>query len=259
MSKTKRTLIISSCIMALAFVVAVVSVSAAWFGDIKSARDDGFIISSDTLQDMASIDINSSLGMSGERIYPAVAINGYFTGINPPTRSVLKNKIDGISKEAQVATVYFPIQFIGTPDDGYEIENRKSLELQLLSAHLSDDESETPFDFIEEFNVDMCLVSAELDEDGKFKSEKAIVPTAEEYETLKGGNVFYDSYGYHLYMLLHPGVTYYVKVQIYFNKIDEECNPDLLNTVIKFNFKLNILADGTVIREAQYKGGAAND
>ena len=32
--KTKKTLIISSAIMALVLVVTIVSVSAAWFGDI---------------------------------------------------------------------------------------------------------------------------------------------------------------------------------------------------------------------------------
>ena len=37
MNKTKRTLIISSCIMALAFIVAVVGISAAWFSDTRIA------------------------------------------------------------------------------------------------------------------------------------------------------------------------------------------------------------------------------
>ena len=44
MNKTRRTLIISSVIMAMAFIVAVVSVSAAWFGDMKSASRAGFVI-----------------------------------------------------------------------------------------------------------------------------------------------------------------------------------------------------------------------
>ncbi len=265
MNKTKRTLIISSCIMALAFVVAVVGVSAAWFGDMKSAREGGFIIESDTLQDVASIDINSVKGMSGESIYPAVAERGYFlkNGAIPPVGAALRAETlpAGVTEAPVAATMYLPIQFIGTPDSGYEKENRKSLALSLVSANLSDDESETPFDYIDEFDVIMCLVEAQLNEEGKFESEKGVLTTTQDYEPLTGGNIFYCLQNYDLYLLVQPGITYYVKVQLYFNKIDEECNLDLLDTVIKFNFKLNALDDGRFIREGQYKtdGGEAND
>ena len=68
--------------------------------------------------------------------------------------------------------------------------------------------------------------------------------------------MFYECIGYETYMLIQPGLTYYVKAEIYFNKVDEECNPELLNTVIKFNFKLNILVDGELIRTHGYREAA---
>lgn len=340
MNKTKRTLIISSCIMALTLVVAIVGVSAAWFGDMRQAKRDGFTIQSDTLQDVASIDINSSKGMSGEIIYPAVATPGYFsrTGAKAPEGSVLKNGPlpTGVDELAKAATVYFPIQFIGTADPNFETENRKSLDLKLRSVNTgimivetadgvrqyrrkstvsaTDDEKLDNYagtwsaldcptlyfdgkgsgkadgvafdytvsndeatlgqceftvggkaytvnliDFIKDFNVEMCLVEGTLDGNGRFLEETGVVPTSPSYNEAKplGSNVFYDNYGNDLYMLIQPGITYYVKVVIYFNKIDEECDLSLLNTTVRFNFKLNILADGDYIRNGQYKGGAA--
>ncbi len=326
MNKTKRTLIISSCIMALAFIVAVVGISAAWFSDTRIAKNGAFIIQSDTLQDVATIDINAVSDMSGQHLYPAVAQVGYFEGKNPPVGAVLKNITAGIAKAAQCATVYFPIQFIGTPDEGFEGENRKSLDLDLVNAtidliavkangktefyekteSLTDaqldiyagtwsafglpslrfdgkgggsldgttfdyavdkDTAEMTFnvggtdyvaafvDFKEDFNAEMSLVEAILDENGKFAEEKAPVYTADHYESPLGGNVFYVNDGYHLYMLVQPGITYYVKTVLYFNRIDEECSFDLLGKSIKFKFKLNIIGDGSVIRDAYRAGG----
>lgn len=334
MNKTKSTLIISSVIMSLAFVVAVVGVSAAWFGDMTSARRDGFVVLSDTLQDSASIDIESSKGMDGQKIYPAIMERGYLLGEGAvaPVGAVLKGDapVDGVVQKAQVATVYFPIQYVGTPDVGYESENRKSLQIAMRSATIgrlkltvdgvaaaydrtinsvADDTDGyagewrgrgvpaltfngkgagtyggTAFtytvsktdgslaftlggkdyiaefvDYKDEFNIEISLVTVQLTDDGKVENELSTVPTDTAYSTLTGDRVFYESVGYDTYLLLQPGVTYYVKTQIYFNKVDEECNIDLLNTVVRFNFKLNILDDGTLIRTRAYAQGGTND
>lgn len=320
--------------MALAFVVAVVGVSAAWFGDMKSASRGGFVIQSDTLQDSASIDIESSKGMEGEKIYPAIAERGYLLkeGAIAPTGAILKsdNLPAGVIEKAQVATVYFPIQYVGTPDDNYDAENRKSLHIAMRSATIgkltltSDGTSVTYdrtkkiadagtdsyagewsatgasalvfngkgagslggtdfaytvsktdgtasfssggkqysvqlVDYKDEFNVEVSLIAAQLGEDGAFESEIAPIPTDSAYRTLTGERVFYECYGYDTYLLLQPGVTYYVKAQIYFNKVDEECNFDLLDTVVRFNFKLNILSDGKYVRDREYAKEAQGD
>lgn len=331
MSKTKRTLIISSLIVALAFVVTVVSISAAWFGDMKSASTkSGFIIESDKLADSASIDISSSQNMEGQDIRPAIATPGYFLRqqIAAPTGAVLKNKdvSKGIEEGAIVATVYFPIQFVGGPDDGYEQENRKSLHIEMISANVGkmrltgngvdvmyektgkklsskqdldmyygdwtapsqptinfnggvkNDQGEkintvtygsnsytytinkndnsvtfggytaTLLDYKSEFNVEVSLADAQFDADNKFHDNGTIGTSTYPAGGLKGNDVFCDCVGYNTYLLVQPGITYYVKADIYFNKIDEECNIDLLETVIRFNFKLNILSDGYYIR-----------
>ena len=73
MNKTKRTLIISSIVMALAFIVTVVSVTAAWFSNVSSSKQDGFIIGSTTLKESATISIDTNVGGSSDvSIWPAV-------------------------------------------------------------------------------------------------------------------------------------------------------------------------------------------
>ncbi len=339
MSKTKRTLIFSTVVMALTLVVAIVGVSAAWFGDMKEAQQGGFIIESDTLQDVAMIDINSSQGMTGEKFYPAVAEKGYFlrTGDEYPVGSQLKYGPlpQGVEKAAQAATIYLPVVFIGTADNGYEKENRKSLDLKLQSANIglmtlsdgseqiiyrrtavsssSDGEKQDAYagtwsasgqpsivfngigngniggnafayavssetdtfgqcsfsangksyvasvkDFKSDFNVEMCIVDGSS-ADGGFTDDTPVMPTPPSYtEGALGSGVFYDNYGDDLYMLVQPGITYYVRVVIYFNKVDEDMRIlDLLNTTVRFNFKLNIIDDAAYIREGKYKGGSA--
>ena len=78
MNKTKRTLIISSIVMALAFIVTVVSVTAAWFSNVSSSKQDGFIIGSTTLKESATISIDTNVGGSSDvSIWPAVVKKGY--------------------------------------------------------------------------------------------------------------------------------------------------------------------------------------
>lgn len=60
MNKTKRTLIVSSVVMALIFVVTVVSVTAAWFTNVADSNEDGFTTDSALLQESASISIDET-------------------------------------------------------------------------------------------------------------------------------------------------------------------------------------------------------
>jgi len=244
--------------MVLALVAALVGVSAAWFGDTTMTNQGGFAIESDTLQDAATIDISAAQGLDGLSIYPAVATPGYFLSgaKQPPIGAPLKSDTlpQGVDEAAVCATVYFPISFIGTADTGYEDENRKSLELILESANLKDEsESENPYNYLDEFNVELSLVSVTKDESGQITDSTPLMTQTPPYANkLSGSEVFYDALDYEMYMLVIPGNTYYVKAVIYFNKIDEECNFDLLGEVVRFNFKLNILSDGSVIREHKY-------
>jgi len=104
----------------------------------------------------------------------------------------------------------------------------------------------------------MCIVDGSS-ADGGFTDDTPVMPTPPSYtEGALGSGVFYDNYGDDLYMLVQPGITYYVRVVIYFNKVDEDMRIlDLLNTTVRFNFKLNIIDDAAYIREGKYKGGSA--
>ena len=73
MNKTKRTLIVSSVVMALVLIVTVVSVTAAWFSNVASTKEDGFTIDSTTLNESANITIgDESIGESNTMVWPAV-------------------------------------------------------------------------------------------------------------------------------------------------------------------------------------------
>ena len=92
MNKTKRTLIVSSVVMALILVVTVVSVTAAWFTNVADSTPRGFEISSDLLQESASISIDESVSGYGSSIWPAIANPGYLAKGNlAPYGTALKN------------------------------------------------------------------------------------------------------------------------------------------------------------------------
>lgn len=266
MTKTKRTLIISSLIMTLALIVAIVSVSAAWFGDSVGSKQDGFIIDSDTLQEFASIKVDSDVtGEGGTKLWPAIAKKGWLltNGNIAPTGSVLKSAegVEGIDEGAKKAVIYFPVSFIGTADvdsNGNVIDGRKSLNLNVSSVtiekYVTKDSNGEVTDFVDfraEFNVEMDIVSVNKDGDEPVIEEipmEGINPNE-----LKDDQFFFvqpskeddvDEPGYDLYMLLMPGTEYFVRATIYFNAVDEECNPELLYTTISFNFTMNILKNG---------------
>lgn len=251
--------------MALALIVTVVSVSAAWFGDAVGTRRDGFIIDSDTLQEFASIKVDSDVtGEGGTKLWPAIAKKGWLlsNGNVAPTGSVLKtaDSVNGIDVGAKKAVIYFPVSFVGTADvdaAGQTIDGRKSLNLNVSSVtidkYVTKDENGKITDFVDfrsDFNVEMDLVSVSKEGDDNVITEismDGINPNA-----LKDDQIFFvqpdiaDSAepGYDLYMLLMPGTDYFVRATIYFNSIDEECNPELLYTTISFNFTMNILKNG---------------
>ncbi len=176
MKKTKRTLLISSLIMALTLVVTIVSVSAAWFSNSTSTKSDGFLIGSDTVTEYASIKIDSTVTdkEGGYDIWPAKMQAGWLLNNNgvstvAPTGSILKNadQTIGVSTGARCAKVYFPITFVGAGDTGYT-DGNKSLKLSLASVRIDeytvfnkDDATKVDSftDFRGDFLVEMSIVS----------------------------------------------------------------------------------------------------
>lgn len=237
MHKTKRTLVISSVVMMLVLVVAIVSATAAWFSNFADSKQDGFIIDSTTITESASIDISedaNSINGYGLSVWPAVSKPGYLSkGGIAPTGADLKNVIENQTiKEARCAVLYFSIQCTGNPDkdsDSKVIDGRKSLSVDVNSATIklngSSENSVQQKDYLSEFNVEMELVS--IDENDGEKNATALPKN----DDPKVNSVYYiqNSPSEALYMLVKPGDTYYVKATIYFNKVDEECLDELIH------------------------------
>lgn len=269
MNKTKRTLIISSIVMALAFIVTVVSVTAAWFSNVSSSKQDGFIIGSTTLKESATISIDTNMGGSSDvSIWPAVVKKGYLAqgGVAPAGRDLLETSTANVLTTAKTAVVYFPINSVGAPDtndEGVEIDGRKSLQVNLnfasTEANLVKTEqggkqvvTDTNKDVKGAFNVELDMVS--VVKNGDAYTITQIDMTGVNPKELSGTDKIYCNQpslkngepGYDLYLLVMPGETYYVRATIYFNQVDEEVNVELLYTSVFFNFVLKMDVDKTV-------------
>lgn len=266
MNKTKRTLIVSSVVMALILVVTVVSVTAAWFTNVADSTPTGFEISSDLLQESASISIDESVSGYGSSIWPAIANPGYLAKGNlAPYGTALKNaEKDVIDKGAQCAVLYFPIKFVGDPDSG-ATDGRKSLVLNVVYAHLGtknegkDEVTEGKENYLSAFNVEMELVR--ITETGGETVSETITPVKPSASSTAKDVYYYQPFfdnatellpSYKLYMLVNPGDTYYVKAPVYFNQIDEECDEKLIymdvdkDKSIVLRFELQNQIDSTI-------------
>lgn len=254
--------------MALAFIVTVVSVTAAWFSNVSSSKQDGFIIGSTTLKESATISIDTNVGGSSDvSIWPAVVKKGYLApGGVAPAGKALKTSTANVLTTAKTAVVYFPINFVGAPDSndkGVEIDGRKSLQVKLnfasTEANLIKTEqggklvvTGTNKDVKGAFNVELDMVS--VVKNGDAYTITPIDMTGVDPKKLSGTDKIYCNQpsltngepGYDLYLLVMPGETYYVRATIYFNQVDEEVNVELLYTSVFFNFVLKMDVDKTV-------------
>lgn len=281
MNKTKRTLIVSSVVMALILVVTAVSVTAAWFSNFAGSNEGGFTIDSALLQESVNITIDSSASDYGTALWPAVATPGYLEkGKVAPYGTDLKTTQTGvIDVKAKCAVIYFPIRFEGSPDlneQNVAIDGRRSLYLEVQHAYIGTKPAEngngngtinedTTKDYLSSFNVEMKLVKVTKTVNGEtvtttvedLPSTETPQGTANDVYYNQPGNANGKLTGYKLYMLLKPGVEYYVQTTIYFNQIDEECDEKLLyldafqkaQKAISFKFELHsTLPAGTSIR-----------
>ena len=255
--KNKKTIIISSLIMCLTLIVAVVSVTAAWFGNVTSGRIDADLtIDSDTVDESANVEIDSSTTGLGNTVYPAKTKLGRVESTYPGNYGVIDGQYDAdaaqklyptsgtivddkISDNAKVATIYLTIDYIGSIDKDAK-DGKKTLLMSLDGVYIASAlKGDTPnyddptlVNYKEEFNVKMCLVKNE---------GSAEAPEFVEDEALKNDvhNDYNEKnpYGHLMYFRVAPG-HYTVKFEIYFNKVDEECNFDLLNTTLSLHIKL---------------------
>ena len=84
--------------------------------------------------------------------------------------------------------------------------------------------------FKNEFNVKMTLVS-NGDGTGEPISQDVV-----KYDNSYTSN---NPFGHIITVQAQPAVTYFVKFEIYFNKVDEECDPELTRAKLVLNIKLD--------------------
>ena len=260
--------------MALVLIVTVVSVTAAWFSNVASTKEDGFTIDSTTLKESANITIgDDSIGESNTMVWPAVLNPGTMLKNGEyPRGKALKNTGENIGKNiavaAKTAVFYFPINFIGSSDlsGGKSIDGRRSLMLKLDSAKLVSGENVESTDYKSKFNVEMCLVTlsedkkvaTEINLDGVFSDALSGTSNVYYYQKTEDGKETGEPCD-EFYMLIIPGEEYYVKATIYFNEVDEQYD-DLLylkGKTLKFDFMLTtVMPAGVNIRA--HKPSSAN-
>lgn len=268
MNKTKRTLIVSSLVMALTLIVTIVSVTAAWFSNTASSQKDGFTIDSTVLSETADIKIDEDMNDgSNTSAWPAVAKPGVvLAGDGCPRGAALKETGNKISRAAKSAVFYFPINVIGTSDtdaDGETIDGRKSMLLDVVSAKIAtetvDEDGNKKVvlgdtDYLERFNVEMCIVTINADK----SADKVDVSDVDPANLKNTNNIYYYQNAKEngdpqskLYMLIVPGESYYVQATVYFNEVDEKCEDLLYLTgqTLRFDFKLSTNVGDVNIRQ----------
>lgn len=294
--KLKKTLIISSAIMALALVVTIVSVSAAWFGDIKHAETEKLAITSERPSGAATFDLTSysKLNQNSVDLVPAIAIeNLLLGGATVPNGAVLRTEDEfgkdtsssniqsgatsSVSAPASVASIYFPFRWSGTPDAGYS-DGKKAIKIWIDTAQIKLGETGTgdnktaildPINYIDEFYITFSVVkipkeipeggSEEVptyDEDGNMITQPVASVSATKdssgnitYAMSDGDdNVFYvnddgalnGGVNNKAVYLLVPSyyADYNIKVEVSYNKVDEELNPATIDKTIAFGIKI---------------------
>ena len=246
--KTKRTLIISAAIMALALVVTIVSVSAAWFGDIKHQETSRQLyVSSQRPMGEASIDLSSaeSLNDGTADLVPAKAVNGWLLGGGTPlTGATLQtaNVGNGIQTAATVAPIFFPFSYGGTADSGVS-DGKKAIRIYIDTAYIKvGNNADDSVNYLDDFYITFTVVKNVVknpDTGAITYSAVTSATAAKSGDTVaftglvSGDETIYfknDVEGRILYLLVPPDVdTYSVKVEISYNYLDEELNHATVN------------------------------
>ncbi len=248
---TKRTLIVSTCIMVLILIVTVVGVSAAWFGDILNDTfgDNEIVISSEQPTGQTQIDA-SSAGMykDSDTLTPAKTVDGYLLGGGDPASitNVLDASNANLQSTASQVKIIFPFSYLGAGDSG-EADGKKAIEVKLTGAYLYD-ASANPIksvNYMEDFTISFDIVKdvTITTTDGVNEISGGTDVASTPIESLKkgDGNIYYeDTQNYTSYMLVEPGVTYYCRITVHFNKVAEELNPALMDTNIQLAIQIDV-------------------
>ncbi len=258
--KGKKAIIISSLILGLTLIVAVVCTSAAWFGSVNSRTIADLEIGAGDASASTGVSIASG-DIAGQSLRPAVAKSGYFgnatkypgnyfTGAEGETFDEKKaveldpsnDLSEGISTKA--TSVQFVLSIRRAAAEGEGSDDIAPVKLILAGAYLEKDLTKVGSgeysgyeiadgmdrNFKNEFNVKMTLVQ---NKDGTGDVSQEIVQYDDSYSAD-------NPFGHVLTVQAKANVTYFVKFEIYFNKLDEECDPELLCAKLVLHIALDM-------------------
>lgn len=244
----KKTILASAFIMTFALIVAIVGISAAWFGDTIT-RSNTIIITSERPVGKATIDVETakieSSDSSGKlvpaKIHKGLMLSGDGTE-NYDNLDVLDSSLIGTTKNqpldsvASTIKVTFAFIYIGNSDYGHPNEKSVVMTLKTVTkenVRETNDDGELVYEdptildnYKSDFGFNFSLVNATLAPNGEISE----TTPNEEVQTLQTDD--------ELYMILTPGLVYYFQAEVYFSKVDEEISPMILDSNLYFNFEV---------------------
>jgi len=250
--RIKRTLIVSSLILALVLVVTIVSVSAAWFGDTLN-QSNTIDVQTELPQGQIVIDTSSAKNYTNDKLVPAIMNKGWMltaTTNNTQNLNVKDPSLVGDGKPfesiAQTVYIYFPIYGVGQTSG---IDGKLPAIVEIEGAYIPKDSAasvtSSSYNYIDELILGMEVVKDVQDEETTTaQGTKTHVITYTEVPSTpvadlraNDGKVHwgYSSTLHQIGLLIDQGVNCYIKLSVTFKKVDEEIPPELLDTLIKLS------------------------
>ncbi len=235
MKKTSN--VILAIVMCIVLLVAIISVSAAWFADIYS-RSETIVISSAKPKGAAVIfgnSVSSGDDTAENKLAPAVVLEGLVaTGVDGIDEIdvtdeseiySVSNPSGRIKNTARKITFEFVYMYVGDTDGG---ETDKAVTITLDKVALVDPRDESSGLDIPTYNDEFDALPSVLG-----PGESDVVHTVDQRQDI-GTAVT------RIYMELTPGVEYNFECDIWFNVVDELLSPELSGAQIFFNFEIAV-------------------
>lgn len=258
--------------MLLTVVVGIVGMTAAWFGDIKSASNI-VTISSDQPSGNATIvtgSESSSTDTTDTKLRPAI-INpgvlladhsGTLTDIPVIGESADEKVTDGtLLSVARQAEVSFKFQYSGAAQSGLTSEVAISLTSVTLKNPRSSDESgnvtidTSLVDYKEQFVLSMTSYTRDQDaytltqnDTYKYKETQKTIKVEDDKgntTTIENATVYVPTENNDVSTTLtahvFSGSEHTIVVTVYFKYVDEETPPELMDVNLFFNFEISLV------------------
>ncbi len=271
----KSSLILISAVMLLAVIVGIVGMTAAWFGDIKSANNT-VTISSEQPSGNATIvagSESSSTDDTSSKLHPAIINPGVLLADH--TGSLAKIPVIGPDAEAIVGEngtlksvanqvdISFDFQYSGAPQDGLTSEVAITLESVTLENPRSTDENgnvtvnDSLTDYKEQFVVAMTSYTRDQDAfnltqnsgDNAYTSKEKTIKVKNDdgtFETIEKATVYVPNENNKdvsttLKANIFSGSEHTIVITVYFKNVDEETPPELMDVNLFFNFEISLV------------------